>query len=472
MTEKEFSMALRRGLGRAVVELKNSENRAVHNGTILRCCLRDISYDWQVEGTRGCYLYSVICATGERGIFEQAIAERFLRRCSDSFFCQLADILSCYAKDGSALAKKAFQEKYGYFLAKKGRLIKARIDEGFQWEYLARLLFVIDGFSAFERYATDVGDLLKNKPNDTLYYDWFVIDAEEVFGKTRVRKFMEAMYKVSDAIKALTEAIEAGESARKQYHENRRDELVSVETLLETAREMASGKVNHYGPIMGLAHPFLKNATDSDIMKLANAILSEVDETAKGLLLRVFSVKALWSKPFPLGADPLLEYAKSSNEVLFENAVGLLEEFKDKRIHDLAVDLLLSRGIESLALGLLIKNYMSSDDVVIAKAIKKAANIPQYVQNDIVDIYCRHRSENALPTLLHVYQRGECTHCRYHILKAMYHCKVLPDKILEECVYDSFKDTRVYAKRLIKKKKQQETVNKGMFHFGTNWFCG
>ena len=67
---------------------------------------------------------------------------------------------------------------------------------------------------------------------------------------------------------------------------------------------------------------------------------------------------------------------------------------------------------------------------------------------DIVNIYTHHRSVNAFSALLRVYQKGDCTHCRYGIVRAMNHCKVLMNEIVEECLCDSYEDTRKLAKRI------------------------
>jgi len=460
MTEKEFSQALRRGLGSAIIELKNSDNKAIYRSIILRYCLRDISYDWQIEGTKGDFLYFAICASGERAYFESAIIEKFLSRNNDNLLCQLADVLSCCAKGGSALAKDALHAKYEYFLTKKGRLVKnfknRIIDEGFQWEKVALHLFTLDGFSAFTRYATDIGELLCKNPggSNVLYYDSFITEAGGIFGKKRINVFLDKAYEKSNAIKAIMDTLKREELSRKQYQEKRKGGQVTVEVLAKTAREMASGEINHYGPIIRLRRPFLKNATDTDVLELAHIVLREKNETVKGLLLCIFLSNSAWNKPFPLGVAPLLEYAQSNNEVLFENALDRLAEFKDSKVHDMAVQLLKDKGIKSSALGLLKNNYRKSDDPIIAEAIKKASSIPQRVQSDIIDIYSRHRSANAFPILRYVYEKGICSHCRFGIVITMHQCKVLPDDILAECLYDSYEDTRNYAKRLLRKRQK------------------
>ena len=111
-----------------------------------------------------------------------------------------------------------------------------------------------------------------------------------------------------------------------------------------------------------------------------------------------------------------------------------------------------TKGVHSFALALLTNNYQKSDDVIIAKAVAKSASIPHHVQQDIRDIYNKHRSTNAFPTLLRVYKGGECSFCREWIVRAMNHCGVLSDEMLEECLFDSYDGTRKYAKRVLSRR--------------------
>lgn len=60
MTLKDFTRNLRRGLGSAIIELKNNPEREIYRGIVMRACLKDIAYDTQVEGTKGYYLYTAI----------------------------------------------------------------------------------------------------------------------------------------------------------------------------------------------------------------------------------------------------------------------------------------------------------------------------------------------------------------------------------------------------------------------------
>jgi len=448
MNKRAFSRALRLGLGSAIVELKNSENKTEYREIVQRYCLRDISYDWQAEGSKGYYLFQAISFYSEIDYFEISMIEKYLSRCENRLFYQLTEILSHLARNGSSLSKETLNKKYNYFASKKSQIINATVDEGFQWNLVATSLLSIDGLAAFKRYVTDLGKLLEESPKNKhvlYYYDWLITEAECMFGKKRTSIFLEKMYKNSAAVKALVDTLRADDQLSNQQQESFEHKQITIEKILQAANEAAIKEFEHYGAVTRLRQVFMKNASDEDILKLACAVLCEENDSAKGFLLRLFL-----HKPFPLGPAPLIECALSNNKVLSENAIALLEEFKDKRIHNLAIELLTTRGLNSFALGLLKKNYKKTDDDVIYRFVKKLTKVPQHVQRDIADIYCSHRSLVAYPTLLHVYQRGECSHCRERVLKAMIHCGVLPHCILEECLYDSYEGTRILAKRLIK----------------------
>jgi len=201
MNEKEFEQSLRCGLGNAILELKRSDDKAKYRDAVLRCCLNDITFDRQCEGTKGFYLYSAICELGAKDEFEQVIVDKFLTPCTLNFFCQLAGIVYCYADDGSELSKDALYQKYDYFVAKNGRLsANKQINEYYQWEIVAGHLYDIEGFSAFKRHIIDLGKLLCENPRrKKISYDLegFLIGAKDDFEKKRIETFFENQSKKS-----------------------------------------------------------------------------------------------------------------------------------------------------------------------------------------------------------------------------------------------------------------------------------
>ena len=454
MTGKTFSYNLRRGLGSAIIELKENPNRSQYCDIVLRYCLRDIAYNTQVEGTKGHYLYTAIKAFENPELFLSKIAEKFEGRHYWRLSEQLYDMLCCFSCDGYKMADEALEKKYSD-LKKRLPLMRNYSLDLCEREQLEDLMIrkLDGGFKSFKQCIYDIGEMITKRGNcDCLWCDSFFAHAKEKFGEKRVNDFIVELYEESEAIKLLVDTLKEEELSRKEYQSNLLAETPSVDVLLQYAREAARNE-NPRSQMARLRHLLAKKASDAEFLELAHTVLCEDDETVKALLLMMF-----WRRPFPLDITPLIEYAKSKNELLSEIAIDKLSYVKDKRIHDLAIILLEEKGFGSLALGLLIKNYQKTDNDIIRKLTAKASSVPQHVQGDIVDIYKHHRSANALPILLHVYQKGYCTHCRYGIVQAMNHCKVLSDEIIEECLYDSYEDTRKMAKRIKSQREHQKII--------------
>ena len=457
MTEKDFLYKLRRGLGSAIIELKENPNRMQYRDIVLRCCLRDIAYDTQVEGTKGYYLYTAIKTFDNPNMFLDKIAEKFEKRLYWRLSDQLYDTLCCFSNDGYKTADETLEKKYNELKNRLPIMRNYRLDLCEREQFEALMIRKLDsGFKSFEQCVKDIGEMIEKRGNDScLRCDSFIDIAKDKFGDKRVNDFIDKMYEKSDAIKTLIDTQKAEEQSRKEYQENLLTETITVDVLLQNAREAAKNE-NPRSKIPRLRYLFEKKASDEEFIELAHTVLREDDETVKALLLMMF-----WHRPFPLDITPLIEYSQSKNELLSEIAIEKLESFKDNRIHDLAVQLLEEKGLDSLALGLLKKNYRKTDDDIIRKLIKKTSSIPHYAQGDIVHIYTHHRSANALPILLHVYQKGDCTYCRYGIVRAMNHCKVLSDDIIKECLYDSYEDTREIAKKIKGQRDSGENKNTG-----------
>lgn len=162
MMDKEFLHQLRRGIGSAIDELKQNENRGKYKEIVYRCCLKDIGYDTQSEGSKGYYLYSAISALGCEDEFIQKFAEVYQKRLPHAFMQQLTDILLSYVWDGSAEAMSILRKKYDQL---KGRLMKQK---DFPTRNCERELFeelMIDFLSfgkwkAFKKCVDDVGAII------------------------------------------------------------------------------------------------------------------------------------------------------------------------------------------------------------------------------------------------------------------------------------------------------------------------
>ena len=57
MTKKEFKAAMRRGLGRCVMAVRQKPEK--YRDIVLWACKRNLAYDAQSEGTRSWYAYTM-----------------------------------------------------------------------------------------------------------------------------------------------------------------------------------------------------------------------------------------------------------------------------------------------------------------------------------------------------------------------------------------------------------------------------
>ena len=191
---------------------------------------------------------------------------------------------------------------------------------------------------------------------------------------------------------------------------------------------------------------FAREASKEELMELAKYIETKDNDYIKTQLLRIFR-----KADYPLNKEYLMDLAHSNNLELREAAIEALARFKDEQVHDLAIKLL-EDGSTEIGLTLLKENWKKSDDPLIRKVVTKSQRVPHYMQMDLRDIYSRHRSSTCGEILMHAYRNGECSFCRSEIVTAMAKNGALTDKILLECQYDSYDETRKYSSRLIKRR--------------------
>jgi len=388
MTVKTFSHDFRRGLGSAVIELQKNPDRAHYRGIVLRCCKKNIAYDWQCEGTKGHYLYSAICALGakEKDEFEGEIIAAFSKRLEYGLFCQLADILCLYAGGGSEKSREALCGKYQNLLdqVSRQRIFPFKYSEQTQLEYLTEY---INGKK--EKEETLPQGPKPEPPEITLeiYAAKAREYADDEYAFVRMRKF--SMY-------------------------------------------------------------LSKQAKQDEFAMLASMVECEQSDEIRANLLNVFR-----DVDFPREIAPLFDYAKSGSGRLREIAVLALGRFADGRVHDLALEFIASGRLDD-GLELLLKNWRKEDEPLVRKYIMASKEVSHSMQQSVNDIYSRHRSKSCGDILAHIYKNGECTLCRSKTVRAMHKNRVLSEDILDECLCDSYEETRKFAKQKMRNKKLKE----------------
>ena len=110
MLKRDFIDNIRKGLGRAYLELESAEDKEEYKETLLYACINDCSYSFVTEGSKGTYLFDLINLFDDTVYFKQSIIDFLYNKVPKrSLFAQLLDILQCYYHQGDLTIKPFFE---------------------------------------------------------------------------------------------------------------------------------------------------------------------------------------------------------------------------------------------------------------------------------------------------------------------------------------------------------------------------
>ncbi len=107
------------------------------------------------------------------------------------------------------------------------------------------------------------------------------------------------------------------------------------------------------------------------------------------------------------------------------------------------------------ALSLLCCCYKSEDETVLLEVVQsiKVSYEDGEWHGAFMDVesLLDNRSIKINPSIfIYIYRQTLCSYCRHTIIKSMSKRKILSQEILEECLHDSYEDTRKFAIRKLK----------------------
>ncbi|MCL2496726.1 MAG: hypothetical protein FWF04_04860, partial [Clostridiales bacterium] len=240
MNTKTFLHDLRRGLGSAIIELQENPDRDKYRSIVLRCCLKNIADDVQMEGTKGYYLYTAICALGAKDDLEDIIISAFMKRLNYSLLQQLTDILWLFAEDGSEKARNALRAKYHSLLEylARQRAFSNKFRERDQIEYLMICEINAGKWPAFKKCAVDAGRILMNRIDDEgNCFAWFFDCCRATLGKERVEQYFTKSSEESEEDKAFATAIIEVEKAHEKNMLMRVGTEISLENYVASSQK-------------------------------------------------------------------------------------------------------------------------------------------------------------------------------------------------------------------------------------------
>ncbi|MCM1162074.1 MAG: hypothetical protein NC412_12735 [Roseburia sp.] len=441
MNKREFEYAMKRGLGRCVLELQDNEDIERFRDIVLKGCLNNYSYDTQCEGTRSEYMYVLQSYYGDT-YFEEKIIERFSGKITDVWlFDHLANLLYLFADDGSKKAYKAMLCKYNYIYTRLRKNTSRDTWEQFEW--LCVWLVTLEGFERFKKIVSDLADYYERKnETDPYSFDWFWSACKNHYcDESMMKQFIAENDRKGIRIfeDSLSNFVYERKQGEKQLKEEQKPEIPTPEQLIE---ECNSTKKSERMIYLRKRLLFGAHATEQQAKELAEVIVHlENDKSLQAGLLRVF-----YKRAFPLDVGYLIRYAEDEDKVLREAAMEALSIVKDERVREYAYGLVGKERSLEYAIGMLFGNYRKEDDGTILKLLKKQKvcywdGVWHGVFSDALD-WLEANPDAPVEAAYYLYEHTLCSCCREWLVELMMDRGIMTEDIRRECEYDSNDDIR------------------------------
>jgi hypothetical protein len=447
MTKSEFKKAMLRGLGRCIIELDENNDIEKYRDIVLWGCLHNLSYDTQCEGTRSEYMY-VLQSKFEDTFFEDKIIDKFscLRTKNSWLFDHYANMLYCFALDGSNKSHKALYTKYNkmYDVIISSKQYSKSYELYIQFEWLCIWLVYLDGMSEFKKIVSDIGRVYRENPNflEHFTFDWFYAASKSNCGEKRITNYLNKNINLSDDVRLFSDSIQVDA----EYTPTRKTEdKVTVNDIVEASKE-------EWNKCRMRIVKFSYKSSDEERLELANIVLIETCENTKANMLWAFRIKG-----FPLEPDILIEYTKSENEYLVDIAFDILAITKNDKVRNYALELIKDNKYIEESLSILFMNYRMEDADLIYSILKKTNT--RYDDGKwhrmYIDAIKWIERDKRIPDviIIYLYENTLCSSCREDIVRVMCKRKLLNDQLLKECMFDSNPDIRKFAKMKYANKK-------------------
>lgn len=430
MTKKEFKAAMLRGLGRCIQAVQQEPEK--YRDIVLWACKRNIAYDAQSEGTRSWYIYTMASAYPDKESFINTAAEalKAYRPNSGWDLLHLSELLMFFAEDGFESAGQAVEEKYQEILSSmfaRKRRPNRMFHELSDLEQLG--LVLADNSKSFIHIAKDFGRLYREKQYmDDGDFAWFFGTKGEQYRKT-----MERAAQNDEDIACFLQREQADIAAREKLWQQRKAELPEKMTGSRLSRWLA------------------KDADRETVEQYALTYREQMQPE-----LRAKALEAFGYCPYPENPQTIIEDTNSACEELQIAAWRALENLRHPAVRAFALNNV-QQGIRTQEnFALLVTNYVSSDGKLLEELLLEliAAKNWDHVHTAGLSIYRAFEKDSGIPHPKHLlpllYEYEPCSYCRESALEYMSGHRMLTEKILQECLYDSNYDIRRMAVRKLK----------------------
>ena len=411
--ERAFKDALKRGVGRCVLQLMTDEGRRKFRSLVLWACSRNLEYDTQVAGTRAWYLHQMITKYEDVTPFLLVVEKAMFRtfsRMSDHLFEQSVELLTLFAEDGNARARAALQKCY---------------------ESVCELMQDSEE-KAWQRWSCG--------------HDYYVYASmRRIVGRSR----MTAKYRA-----LIEKYVDGLDQQAKSQEQMRLDEDAPVRVVYE--KIVSGGRVG-LGGVVSRCYLRRKNRLGhaDEIAELGGLCMRTRSGRVRAELYKLFCFE---KESACLDVGRLIRDARSRRPDLAQSALKVLAEIRAPAVRAFALERLAKPGASAWDVAVLTKNnYRDEDEEVVLKVLKgfrQASSFDRhwayFSARDAFDLKTVRKSKDLLRYL---YGVTFCSECRLHNFRAMAARRMLTDDLLRECLYDCNADIRCHAARLLRRRK-------------------
>jgi hypothetical protein len=450
LDKSEFERALKIGLGRALLYVKEHPNVPCRD-IILDVCLHTSVYDGQIEGSREVYLYEVLQSTNDYAWYRQRILAAFSGPpgLEGSDYSHLFALVLYMAKRGDQEARDRIYAR-------------VRDDATDAWDYVGDMLS-LDGLRGLQFIVR-----LQSIPSDDWEFDRIAATLIEDFPEQANEETLRALLPdhpdfLTPLLVVLRDRSDPSFEQRREARSQARKAERSAELAISYAdfkKRLDEGTDKRVRSRFGIARPWGIHANDEDIQLAALDLEAEQDQFKLSVLLGIFS-----KRRYPLEPDyllaiasqylPMIEQSTDSGRPTIEaslavGALNALTNVSHPKVRAFAMTLLDRPDLLHRAVDMLTENFEEGD----WQLITSLTELHHIAQEDYHSLgigvrtaFEHHPHPDAIPALLNLYEYSPCSHCRHHIVENLHSLHALPDWMIREAAHDSYSDTREFIEK-------------------------
>lgn len=432
LTQAQFRDAICKGLGRAILHLKQHAAEP-YLQEVIYACTNNTAYDPQCEGDRSKFLIKAAALTGRLASVRAAILNSLSTSVESRSTSQLFGLAWTFAKKGDDQARQAIYEKFD------------RNDAAAPFVG-ASAIIELDGIEGLLHAARKVGQgiLQGGCKRD----DYMMVNAYGLVDEKAARAALASAAQSDPAIQTYLDAVESDERLSRARVRSDHRKRRSFADLMAEANASENGVPSiPWGS-------WARTATAEDLRLLALEIQREKRAV---YLLRYLLAFTLGKRQFPLGPERLIELTSSDNAHVAHRAFRALRYVTHAKVRRFFFDLLaLGKHVDNV-LSLLTKNFQSGDEQIINEWLDAHGNLSvddlHGVGHDLLGVADENEVCDFGYAMRWIYEKTPCSLCRHHSVKVMAHRSGISDELLQECRHDCLDETRKKAIQALRRRR-------------------